>query len=833
MRPGLDYLLSTAICAVFSTACICKAILAAPQTNIEPLTSAALEAQLEKAQFDPAQCATVFGAHEVYVQQFTGPALERRIEWQSVTHTLPSTLEEARVMQTKGRAAAAAVDDAERPLLEAIRHAARPEQADAIARLLMQLDLRRDLSFAKTFREGRFADEEFDLVDATAECGLAPHVLTTLAPRLDQYLRDRQSVVRQIRDATLNVPLRRAEAAMNCVPPPRPELDRSAADAAQARSDYQAAMQAWMKAAKAAVDAMRTAPLAERAAARVKAVELDIRTLDAILPLLGGRSQLALLNEWWQGAGTHVNGTGAHLFSITSVADTRMNRLPPEVGAQVDGLCASWVTAWRQLANDAAITSAAQSGMMSMGRVSTIADATETAKFERLTTITKNACTEIASVVESSGSDRAPSAEEQAAIQMAMGNQPDGRMVNTLIGAAPVSPLDAIRITGFDTASPLPKLIQFEQLKPVFAAAGVDETMMGVTKTAIDDLYGDTSEITRIAQTIEATRTTPDGAFDLTAKNELELVAPEVRAQRIAERQSLRSRLLMLETNKLNELLPSIVPESGRAAVDWLISWRQLEGERAATFDARMWNFEPTPPDPVRAVFAANLAPADWKVVGPELAVVCVSLAERVRASSVATANQATLWRQSLATADDETARQSAPGAVGAIGVIDSEARMNLIDEVARTNDALQGALRDVTPRLKRVLASEVGERLQEAWDDLMYSPDLQDPTDLTTRFDGALTLVGTDAVREQVVALRSAWRGVASALRDRVVAIRSRPLTEARVGNRPLPEEDERALRVDALRFERNELNRRFFRKLLLVLGAERAARIAPLPAG
>jgi hypothetical protein len=230
-------------------------------------------------------------------------------------------------------------------------------------------------------------------------------------------------------------------------------------------------------------------------------------------------------------------------------------------------------------------------------------------------------------------------------------------------------------------------------------------------------------------------------------------------------------------------------------------------------------------------VFTSKLSSSDWKAVGPELAAVCADLASRTHAYVTASS------KAQAAAPVPQFAEQNA-GDVQQVQVQmadgNIEGFMKLQQEAQRANKAAQTAASDAIPRLKSRISPEAAQRLQDAWDDQLYSRDLKDATDLSDRFDSALAMVLTDPVRQQVIALQTHWRAASRLIRDRIVAVKSKPTPDvvavedaakAAIARR------ERTAELTAIKFERDEQNRRVFRELSAALGADIAAKLAPLP--
>ena len=179
-----------ALLAIFFSTPIARA------ADVEPLRSADLESRLKSAGFDDAQRAKILADYAAYVQRYSTSVATLIIEWQGLASVQPSSIEEARTRQSKGRAAAQAIDDAERPLLDAIRGAARTDQTAAVNQLLMLLEIRRDLAFSSTLRDGMFARKAVDIFEIVDGADFSAEKRVVLKPFLDQYLVERQAIVR-------------------------------------------------------------------------------------------------------------------------------------------------------------------------------------------------------------------------------------------------------------------------------------------------------------------------------------------------------------------------------------------------------------------------------------------------------------------------------------------------------------------------------------------------------------------------------------------------------------------------------------------------------------
>ncbi len=850
--------------------------------DVEPLRSADLEARLTSAGFDDSQRAKILADYTAYVQRYSTSVADLIIEWQGLAGVQPSSIEEARTRQSKGRAAAQAIDDAERPLLDAIRGTARPDQTAGVNKLLLLLEIRRDLAFSSTLRDGMFARKAVDILDVVGGANLSPEKLALLKPFLDQYLVERQTAVRRLRDATLNVPLRRFDAKQKHPLPTQPQADPNSPDPKQ----FQADIQAWFQAQETVSEAIMKEALAERSAARIKSIELDLRTIDSMMPLLSGREQAKVLARWKNDAGSIFQTSDDGPSKLSRAWTTSPSLITPEVATQLDAICATWVTEWWPSAKESSLTTTngnqfavfsnavnddgsekAGKGAAATDRaaaaIAALLDPQGDTKRDPKTVATSKPGIRLQDApvdVQIIGAEQGQGAPEVQAIFSSVvvvgdAGDADGMAFNLegmdfgeiemqgnelVIGGDVMGMGEGIAIelsgdsSGFSRPNPLPKLMRFQDIKPVLAAAGVDQTMMAVSETAIDDLLADAREITEEANANQnANPIMGDGMFEQGPDGSIKPVDPAVRAQRVAEREALRAELLALETSKLDEILPSVVPEAGRPVVSWLTAWRQLESERAAASGSGDFFSARSQHDPVQSIFSADLSSADWQKVGPELAVVCADLASRTHAYVTASSKaQAAVPIPQFAEQNGEDA-QAVQIVMGDGNV---QGFMKLQQEAQRAKKAAQTAANDAIPRLKSRLSPEAAQRLQDAWDDQVYSRDLKDATDLSERFDSALAMVLTDPIRQQVVALQASWRTASRLIRDRIIAVKSKPTSDviadadadaakAAIARR------ERTAELTAIKFERDEMNRRVFRELSVALGADLAAKLAPLP--
>ncbi len=824
----------------FCTALMVVALPIAHAVDIEPLRSADLDAQLKRAGFDDAQRATVLADYSGYVTRFTAVVADRTGDWQSLVRTVPETLEDGRALQSKARAVAQSFDEAERPLIDAIRSAARSDQVAAAQQVIALLAIRRDLVFADTMREGLYSGRSVDVIEAIDALHLSNEIIAVLQPQLTQYLVERQAAVHRLREAILNAPLRRIEARLNYQQPARPLPSSEPAAAGEGEALDSDRMKKWIAEARANEGAMYRASNAERNEARLKSLELDVRTLDAILPRMTPREQVHLLSCWWLGAGSMAYTLGDGPGALNRAWKAPSDRITPSVATQLDAICTAWIGAWWPVAKSAVINNTRDGGQDFFGANPAQENSP---KEERAVAATTEAAAAIDLAIDgkpAAETSRAGGSREIAgAIALSGGSfevmewlEVDEQMFEVDGGfeASEVS-FTAVQADGFMGPSPLPQLMQFEEIQPVLAAAGVDASMMEVAKTAVDDLRAEVNTIVQEAQVIQRQEGELFiGSFARGDGTPVRRIDPAEATRRSAQCDALRARLLALEAAKLTEILTAIVPDSGQACISWLAPWRQYVSAQTATAPGEFFGMVRSPLDPTRAVRAAKLSAQDLCAVGPELAAVCADLAAREHAAAAIRKKVREALPTPIILEDGVT-----PKSIDASAAEHADL-MRLEAEAAKLQKAARAATHESIARLKKRLATGPAQQLQDAWDDQLYARTLKDPTKLTSRFESALAMTLSDPVRAQVVALQSSWTSASRAFRDKIVALKSTVFPHATT-----PEEvsritalkAERTVRLKAVSFERDETNRRVFRELCALVGAESSAKLQPLPKG
>ena len=809
--------------------------------EVEPLRSTELDAQLKAAGFDDAQRARVLADHAGYVERFAAVAAERLAEWQAAGRMYPSTIEEARAYQSKSRSAANAIDEAERPLLDAVRAAARPDQEAGVRRAITLLEIRRDLTFANAMPVGFFSSRNLDAFDAVNGLKLPDELAASIQPQLDQYLAERQVAVRRIREATINLPLRRTEATLNH-PAPTPIAGGADGD-----------LQRWRREVEARHNAVRIEGEAEWTTARVKAVELDLRTLDAVRARLNGRQQVQLIKIWWDGHRAFAsheigNGPGA----LKRAWEPPSDRVAADLALRLDAICVEWIGGWWPTAKERILK---RVGSREMFLVDLPSDREGQTDLQRAIAATTRAHEAIDFAFD--GKVAAPKGPEGSAVTRDGDVQTlHAEVATVVVGEAVSGPIELVLgealsaggvfefeggaggitfavtdDTGMSIAGAgvLPRMMQFDEIQPSLVAAGVEPAMMDVAQTVLDDLVTEASGIVKESEAAQAAKIAKFQSGAVTTWD----AAAEMRDA--AETAGFRARLLALELAKIEELIAAVVPAAGVPCISWIAPWRQFVSERSAELSGGvMFGVDQQSLDPTLAVRATKLSGSEWCMLGPEFTTVCASLAAAAHESVAASE------RSRAAMAKAFTSSEAQGGGVGG-GVVeftqsDQDEFMRTEREEQRAKKALRDASLASIKTLKNRLGPESAQRLQDVWDDQLYASDLNDPTSLTSRFEQALLLTLSDEVKARVVALQSSWVAAARSARDKIVAVKSQPLQGPKAAEGVVPsgpEATERRVQVKAIRFERDELNRRVFRELCTALGADLASTLKPLPEG
>lgn len=889
--------------------------------DIEPLASADLEARLTIIGFDAAQRAQVLAAFEQYVQQYTSSAAPRVAQWQSICTSIPATLEDARSATAAGRALVQAIDEGEQPLMDAIQRTARAEQSEAASYLIAQLALRRDLSIARSVRQFGTAGGS-DLLQVMEGLKLPAATVDATQPQMKLYLMERVALVHKLRDAAVSLPQRMFDADQQrraAGPPPTPPSwqvtpavqDGDSAPAAPAavqaqegdshvviseykgpprpedlqrmreRDEYFHALAEYEMGTSS-----RARARAELTAVNAKLTELDVRTIDAILPALGGVQRARLLAKWWSARGLRLDDAGSNPGRLRQAWSSAATNATPEVQAKLDAICAQWSSAWWPIAKDWALENPSSVVQTFQFVGQTEADST-TPQAKSRSEVAANATQQAADEIQVAlGGEPSPASEGQGGsgriagahfgtavpegaegtaqfvvkgvqltgtggppqeitgdVQMiAVG--PDG--VIDLIGAgmdggpitidlggiAELADLPELvqgigdgTAAGFPTVHVLPKMVKFEEIEPVLVAAGVTTDMRGVARTALEDLVIEASAIREAGEEVQREF---DGETKMVGQDGKMIdLSPEALSRRAANRAQVRAQLLALESSFLADTLAALVPPAGVPTVAWLVPWRALESDRAAVatmgLEFRGTRFN----DPIAAVMAAGLSSEDWKAAAGQLPGVCQSLSGSLRAYLEA-GDRASKASPMFFGTEQGTVQVEDDSGEKYQRYIKAQS-----DAAAARDDVMETANLCIN-QIKSTLKAEAAGRLQDAWDDQRFASALRDRTALASRFEAALSFSPAEATTGKVKALQQAWTLESLKVRAKIIANRSVKVPTPTMGT---VDEAGRAKRKElkaelaALTFERDELNRKYFRELCLALGDDLAKRLVPLP--
>lgn len=777
---------------------------------LAPLRSTDLDLEMTAAGFDEWQRKAVLSAHEAYATQFGVAVAGPMKAWLVVAQSTPPTLAEGHAAQRAGKAAADAFLEAEQPIAHAIRRAERRGQEVAVARLLAELAIRRDLAFIAASGSARAPfgpTSVWDFEAAVEKLGLPPSTRAGVSEATSNYLAERAAVVHALRDATINAPLRRVEAQAKFPCAVREGVIGGPGWVAPSPDEAMAQLQARRDA-----EANRTAfASVEVNTARRKACALDIRTIDSVIPALSAPNQMRLVVSWWSGTGLQLPGIG--MMQLTAHLTMHSFHAGHGSAAATDGACAAFMDAWWGKAKAVARDT---SGVVAMAR-----DESDQRHAE-LDAIAMTAVEALKEAFEMQ-SDASPPPERLATDEDAFPPEPPPMLNLSDPGVV------ARQVVAFnmdtdgepsDNTVTLPRPLSFEQLQAVFEASGVSEGSLGAVKTVFADLNAEAAPLVEEARAFDlANSTSLDGQvrFPSGSATSITQISDDERIRTAAQRRVIRERLLALEQLKLDEIVRSFVPETGQAIVQWIALWRST---RHLQYDARedwTWAGNERSLDPALAVLSAELTAAQWSAIASDYNTAWRDIAAKTRAGARAWGNARE--KDSRISQGGSSEDLSSP-AVSHEAFADADAAM----EVARrAAEALHNSQLALIASVKAHLSVDAATRVQDAWDDQRCAGDLADQTSLSTRFAAVLAMDLPDAVKTAVRDGETKWSASWRGIRNRIV------VASTALGVEKL----ERQSAIKALRFEREECDLAAFRDLISALPADAAARIPPLPVG
>ena len=724
--------------ARFVTAFACSALVTVSGTasagDFAPLRSPTLEGFLSEVGFDAPQRGVVLAAHDEYVLRFTAAVEGPIVKWQGLDHRA-TTLADARELQSAARAAAQAIEDAEVPIVDAIRGAARPGQQVAAEELVVRLAISRDLAIA------RAVDDEAMIVSKGALADLVgARVSIVRIPdyevRVRQYLDERAAVSRLLREVVAEIPLRALEAVDRFSGPDR-----------------------WIHAHAHQIDVL------------TKLRELDVRLIEGFLPHLSAAQQIGLLTSWWRGLHLPSHGGGPErvAWAVRAVSGARFKGKECEIEA----VCAAFVSEWWPKARERAVAGALRPpNAMDQGLIDP-----------------KNALS--TAVAKASESLQKISARGLKAGQAARSEGGDALMVE--IGGldewtdVPLEEIDGGTMLELDGIPPgsaargaswLPKPLDFDDLRDVYEAAGVTGPMLDAVGKILEDLNTEGEPLRR----------------------EFPAIDPAATERSDAARDVVRERLLALEVSRLSDIDGSLVPADGRGIIGWMSAWRELESARAARGAPYLGH---PSLDLMAALVAAGMSAEEWRAVAATLGGSCVDMTARTRAATGAGRVQR----------DFELSR-SFGGETDADGNTAYDRALEDVRVRERARRESEGA---TIARLKALLPDDAKQRLQDAWDDQRFARVLADPTNMATGLEAALLRENSDDVKRRVLALQSRWLREWCEMRGAIVSVKSTLASQLSGSGSAAEEAAVRVAdsRIGALRFARDELNRRTGRDL------------------
>ena len=763
----------------------------------KPITSTELESLLTASGFDEVARGRIHASNAECLKRF-GSALASGGRPFAEAPPSPSRADRAamREWQIRARAAAQSVEDAMAPIAAAIRAQEGASGEQAGQRALMRLSIARDLLILRGIgtRMMLLAEPCTTMPSQWLEdAGIDRDGITGLDALDDSTLLERVRLAREMRDGLIEAPLRHLDALATQAAP------EASLGAPQTNTEVVHILSPEEVAAREARDRLGYERWLH---ARQNWWDLDARALDALLPQLTGQDQFFLLVHWCTLThGKDLQGTAA-LRQVGREILSCPQWMPRADMDEVDAICAQIVAACTaHMKSIGSGLSQQVPGGVGLGGVATIPKELE----EALRRATESLGV-IAARLRSQLPDPTADLRENRR-----------RLPRFSRGAAMPAVVPA---SGPSLDAGLQPTMNLDRLRPVYDAAGVGTHFAGI----LGSYFNDYTE--EVAVILRESRELPPLMLDLPTKEGAPPIAmptreddPQlpiaVRNARAAERVALRERLRAIDLKRLVDLESSLVPEEGRPFVSWLRDWRALECARESMgrvgADANNFLSTPRHADPVAALFDAAPSMDEWRTLGPDLSATCVRLAAKVKAVLAADA---------LNRVSDFIVNPPAPD-------LDAESLMaRLIEraDVARRLNEAEDAFRKEGPaaiaRWSDLVSAETALRLNESWLDQQFSGCLDDPTDLSSRMAGIAQLEMSTVTRTAVASLAAKWATQKQEFRVRIVE-----------AAQLAPTSKDAARTIQGIRVERDEMNRRLFREILVNLPEELASRVPALP--
>ncbi len=874
----------------------------AVHAQVDPLRSSDLIERLTRSGFEQQQQAVVLDAYEKQVERFVQCVRDSTAAWQAALAVRPMDQAAANALVGRGWAAASELDAVETPIVEAIRKAARPDQATAVDEVLAELEQRRNVAIWKAALGPRAQPRPVDWQQVSNRLQLTDAQRGLLEERLKILGGDRTAATRVMRDTALQLPLARFKSrgespALGSVMPLLPPVVENRDGDSQANGDADSAPQAFDpelgKNLLAALLSQGQSGMQEVAAARARLAECDAQIIDALLVQLNGRGKLRLLSgvATRSGIGQVREGVTVLQRVVASGQALDADRL-----SRIDAALDRWASVWWPIARRDFTSRAAKGGL---NELLAQGEAAQGGSQKQAQEATARAAAEIAEIAPDFGPQLLARLRGGAASGLALpdvnggvivdaaevqgGGQGDGQPVifaaTTLsftvsddelalgdadfenveimvgdqedmmfggeafafdggpgeMGMAAWSDSEVGDAAGdggvlsllFGVGSTrLQQPIKMEQVEGALAAAGVGADLMPVVEQLLDD--AESSVVEQREKVKQASGGVPIGAglMVMGEDGSLQQESSKRSQERAAAAAVAREAIFAAESGMIESSLMPLTDTKRTSAVAWIVPWRALAKERAAAPSVSMSMFPqvsggaPDRGDPLVAVMRSQLSAADWCAAGPTIATECTTLSTLTRA-----------WADA-----DEVERKARPkpmmqlpppppppkpasvppqvqGGPPQLVTISppvsitsvSRGRADLETAAAKTEDAAQAVRAgcgSMVQRVKAVLPPDSAQRLQDAWDDQRFPRELADATSPANRLDEAEALAGNGPSAPSIRALRSAWEQRYRANRSQIVAA-----CEKR--------SDQSASIIAALRFERDELNRRVLRSL------------------
>ncbi|MBM4009279.1 MAG: hypothetical protein FJ285_06775 [Planctomycetes bacterium] len=368
--------------------------------------------------------------------------------------------------------------------------------------------------------------------------------------------------------------------------------------------------------------------------------------------------------------------------------------------------------------------------------------------------------------------------------------------------------------------------IKVEQIEGALAAAGVGADLMPVVDQILQDAEATLAEQRQKVQPSAGARVSggavAGGLFVMGEDGSLQQQSSKDAEERATLADAVREAILAAEVGAIDTSVMPLTDTKRASAVAWIVPWRTLVKERAAapsmSFFSQSSSGASSRGDPIMAVMRSQLTAADWCHAGPTIAAECNNLAALTRAWTDADQAERKVRPKpsvNLSPVPPEVSPAAPQGQAGGVAGVQVSSSVSVIStsrdmagfqaaaaNTKKASDSLRSGCDSMVQRVKGTLPPESAQRLQDAWDDQRFPFELADDTSPASRLDEAERLAGSGESAAAIRALRSTWEQRSRAIRSEIVQECEKRSAES-------------AFIIDALRYQRDEWNRKVLRRL------------------